>query len=110
MVRTGVVSDLVAAYDLIWHVTHPVLFFFQLDAVIEAEKQAAKDLLREKKKERALLALRKKKVQEELLKQVDAWLINVEQQVSNLFYLFEPFLSWSSQFCLDINLMLAFFF
>ncbi|KAL0381999.1 UNVERIFIED_CONTAM: Vacuolar protein sorting-associated protein [Sesamum calycinum] len=53
----------------------------QLEAVIEAEKQAAKDLLREKKKDRALLALKKKKVQEDLLKQVDGWLINVEQQV-----------------------------
>lgn len=56
----------------------------QLDAVIEAEKQAAKDLLREKKKERALLALKKKKVQEELLKQVDVWLINVEQQLADI--------------------------
>ncbi|KAK9132176.1 hypothetical protein Scep_011704 [Stephania cephalantha] len=56
----------------------------QLDAVIEAEKQAAKDLIREKKKERALLALKKKKVQEELLKQVDAWLINVEQQLADI--------------------------
>jgi hypothetical protein len=59
-------------------------FVFQLDAVIEAEKQAARDLIREKKKDRALLALKKKKTQEELLKQVDAWLINVEQQV--MFY------------------------
>lgn len=58
-----------------------VIIFFQLDAVIEAEKQAARDLIREKKKDRALLALKKKKAQEELLKQVDAWLINVEQQV-----------------------------
>ncbi|KAK7844659.1 vacuolar protein sorting-associated protein 20 like protein 2 [Quercus suber] len=55
----------------------------QLDAVIEAEKQAAKDLIREKRKDRALLALKKKKTQEELLKQVDAWLINVEQQEIN---------------------------
>lgn len=58
-----------------------MFFIFQLDAVIEAEKQAARDLIREKKKDRALLALKKKKTQEELLKQVDTWLINVEQQV-----------------------------
>ena len=56
----------------------------QLDAVIEAEKQAARDLLREKKKDRALLALKKKKMQEELLKQVDAYLINVEQQLADI--------------------------
>ncbi|CAI9101495.1 OLC1v1038832C1 [Oldenlandia corymbosa var. corymbosa] len=56
----------------------------QLEAVIDAEKQAAKDLLREKRKDRALLALKKKKAQEELLKQVDAWLIKVEQQLSDI--------------------------
>ncbi|MQM20166.1 hypothetical protein Taro_053181 [Colocasia esculenta] len=56
----------------------------QLDAVIEAEKKAARELIREKKKDRALLALKKKKAQEELLKQVDAWLINVEQQLADI--------------------------
>ncbi|XP_020234959.1 vacuolar protein sorting-associated protein 20 homolog 2 [Cajanus cajan] len=56
----------------------------KLDAVIEAEKQAARDLIREKKKDRALLALKKKKAQEELLKQVDAWLLNVEQQLADI--------------------------
>lgn len=56
----------------------------QLDAVIEAEKQAARDLIREKRKDRALLALKKKKTQEELLKQVDTWLINVEQQLADI--------------------------
>ncbi|KAL9236920.1 hypothetical protein vseg_011533 [Gypsophila vaccaria] len=56
----------------------------QLDAVIEAEKQAARDLIREKKKDRALIALKKKKVQEELLQKVDAWLINVEQQLADI--------------------------
>ncbi|XP_027165088.1 vacuolar protein sorting-associated protein 20 homolog 2 [Coffea eugenioides] len=56
----------------------------QLENVIEAEKQAARDLIREKKKDRALLALKKKKVQEELLKQVDTWLINVEQQLADI--------------------------
>ncbi|XP_062148598.1 vacuolar protein sorting-associated protein 20 homolog 2 [Alnus glutinosa] len=56
----------------------------QLDTVIEAEKQAARDLIREKKKDRALLALKKKKTQEELLKQVDTWIINVEQQLADI--------------------------
>lgn len=56
----------------------------QLDAVIEAEKQAARDLIRQKRKDRALLALKKKKAQEELLKQVDGWLINVEQQLADI--------------------------
>lgn len=56
----------------------------QLDAVIEAEKQAARDLIRERRKDRALLALKKKKAQQELLKQVDAWLINVEQQLADI--------------------------
>ncbi|KAK8672817.1 hypothetical protein V6N13_111176 [Hibiscus sabdariffa] len=56
----------------------------QLEAVIEAEKKAAKDLIRAKRKDRALLALKKKKSQEELLKQVDTWLINVEQQLADI--------------------------
>ncbi|GAB4855704.1 hypothetical protein Ancab_024347 [Ancistrocladus abbreviatus] len=56
----------------------------QLGAVIEAEKQAARDLICEKKKEWALLALKKKKLQEELLQKVDAWLINVKQQLADI--------------------------
>ncbi|KAL8110795.1 hypothetical protein AgCh_026505 [Apium graveolens] len=45
-----------------WEDGNTPFSYTQLDAVINAEKQAAKDLLREKKKERALLALKKKKL------------------------------------------------
>lgn len=58
--------------------------FFQLEKVIEAEKEAARQLVQQKKRDRALIALKKKKSQEELLKQVDTWQMNVEQQVSSL--------------------------
>lgn len=60
------------------------LYQQQLEAVIEAEKQAARDLIKEKRKDRALLALKKKKAQEDLLKQVDAWVLNVEQQLADI--------------------------
>jgi charged multivesicular body protein 6 len=58
---------------------------FQLEKVIEAEKEAALQLVQQKKRDRALIALKKKKAQEELLKQVDAWQMNVEQQVCSSF-------------------------
>lgn len=62
--------------------------FFQLEKVIEAEKEAARQLVQQKKRDRALIALKKKKSQEELLKQVDAWQMNVEQQVSSFLDIF----------------------
>uniref|UniRef100_A0A0E0K1Y2 Uncharacterized protein n=1 Tax=Oryza punctata TaxID=4537 RepID=A0A0E0K1Y2_ORYPU len=56
----------------------------QLEKVIEAEKEAARQLVQQKKKDRALIALKKKKAQEELLKQVDTWQMNVEQQLADI--------------------------
>ncbi|WZY98395.1 hypothetical protein YC2023_070724 [Brassica napus] len=43
----------------------------KVEKVIEAEKEGARDLIREHGKEKAFSALRKKRTQEELLKQVD---------------------------------------
>ncbi|KAH7566928.1 hypothetical protein JRO89_XS08G0254900 [Xanthoceras sorbifolium] len=77
-------SNALTSFFFIPYVTFFSIYSFQLDAVIEAEKEAARDLIRQKRKDRALLALKKKKAQEELLKQVDAWIINVEQQLADI--------------------------
>uniref|UniRef100_A0ACD5YW41 Uncharacterized protein n=1 Tax=Avena sativa TaxID=4498 RepID=A0ACD5YW41_AVESA len=60
------------------------VFQQQLEKVIEAEKEAARQLVQQKKRDRALIALKKKKSQEELLKQVDTWQLNVEQQLADI--------------------------
>jgi charged multivesicular body protein 6 len=59
-------------------------FTEQLEKVIEAEKEAARQLVQQKKRDRALIVLKKKKAQEELQKQVDTWLMNVEQQLADI--------------------------
>eukprot|EP00246_Nothoceros_aenigmaticus_P009491 TRINITY_DN2503_c0_g1_i1.p2 TRINITY_DN2503_c0_g1~~TRINITY_DN2503_c0_g1_i1.p2 ORF type:complete len:275 (+),score=80.03 TRINITY_DN2503_c0_g1_i1:668-1492(+) len=62
------------------------LFEYQqkLEEVIQREKEVALVLVKENRKDRALLALKKKKAQEELLKKVDVWLLNVEQQLADI--------------------------
>jgi charged multivesicular body protein 6 len=59
-------------------------FQLQLEKVIEAEKEAARQLVQQKKRDRALIALKKKRSQEDLLKQVDTWQMNVEQQLADI--------------------------
>ena len=51
----------------------------QVEGLIAREVETAKELLAAKKRERALLALRKKKLREGQLEQIDAYLLNVEQ-------------------------------
>ncbi|OEL24573.1 Vacuolar protein sorting-associated protein 20-like protein 2 [Dichanthelium oligosanthes] len=74
--RRGIVSDLVSA--------SLVARDAGLEKVIEAEKEAARQLVQQKKRDRALITLKKKKAQEELLKQVDTWQMNVEQQLADI--------------------------
>lgn len=48
------------------------------DAQVAREVEVIRELLRNHKKERALLALKRKKLQEKQLEHIDAWLLNVE--------------------------------
>lgn len=50
-----------------------------MEGLIAREIELARELLAAKRRERALLALRKKKLREGQLEQIDAYLLNVEQ-------------------------------
>ena len=56
----------------------------QVEGVMEREKEVVRAMVKEGKKSRALLALKKMKVQEEALKKADAWVMRVEEQVTEL--------------------------
>ena len=52
--------------------------------VIERETDVARKLLRAKKKDRALLVLKKKKYQTKMLEQTDGQLLNIEEMVESI--------------------------
>eukprot|EP00898_Chlorokybus_atmophyticus_P003739 jgi/Chlat1/4366/Chrsp29S04523 len=56
----------------------------RVEAVIVREAEVAKQLVAEKKRDRALLALKKKRLQEQMLIKVDAWILNVEEMLGNI--------------------------
>lgn len=51
---------------------------------IDHNQKVARELITQQKKDRALLALKKKKINEHQLKQIQAWLLNVEDMLSNV--------------------------
>ena len=53
----------------------------QLEGAVDRELAVAKELVAAQKRERALLALKRRKLHEQRLAQLDAWLLNVEQVV-----------------------------
>eukprot|EP00741_Cyanophora_paradoxa_P016806 tig00020941_g16230.t1 len=56
----------------------------RVETLMEQESAVAMQLLREKKKDRALLALRRKKYQEQLLQKTEAIIMNLEQMVNSI--------------------------
>ena len=59
-------------------------FPIQLETLIEREKTVARNLVQAGRKDRALLALRKKKAQEEQMSTLDGLIVNVEQVLANI--------------------------
>ena len=55
-----------------------------MEKVIARETEIARELLQAKRKDRALLAIKKRKLQEAQLAQVDSWILNVDQMLGNI--------------------------
>eukprot|EP00803_Ostreobium_quekettii_P004559 evm.model.scf_1827.3 EVM.evm.TU.scf_1827.3 scf_1827:21035-22528(+) len=53
----------------------------RIEALIDKNVEVARGLIAQKKKDLALLVMKKKKMQEEQVKKLDAWLLNVESMV-----------------------------
>eukprot|EP00270_Netrium_digitus_P010244 TRINITY_DN3167_c0_g1_i1.p1 TRINITY_DN3167_c0_g1~~TRINITY_DN3167_c0_g1_i1.p1 ORF type:complete len:219 (+),score=93.53 TRINITY_DN3167_c0_g1_i1:110-766(+) len=56
----------------------------KVEAVVSRENEVIRELIKEKKKDRAMVALRRRKLQEEMLKKADVWVMNVEQQLADI--------------------------
>lgn len=56
----------------------------RIENVIEREIEVVRQLISQKKQDRALLVLKKKKLQQGRLKDLDAWLVNVEKMLGDI--------------------------
>lgn len=56
----------------------------RVEAAVEQEVAVARELLAAKKRGRALLALKRKRLHETQLDQIDAWLVNVESMLADV--------------------------
>lgn len=78
----------------------------QLEKRIEADIIVARTLIAQKKKERALLALKKKKLSENQLQNIQAYLMNVESMVSastDMQQSFHPGLVWGHSCSISVT-------